>query len=90
MKLHNNHIARIMDKEKKKMCREPQMYRTSHRKALRILTVLLTFVLTVTLFPAEALVVQAAGNTIETDGGAVTWDFRDQNAAIYQESHEDG
>ena len=90
MKLHNNHIARIMDKEKKKMCREPQMYRTSHRKALRILAVLLTFVLTVTLFPAEALVVQAAGNTIETDGGAVTWDFRDQNAAIYQEPHEDG
>lgn len=90
MKLHNNHIARIMDKEKKKMCREPQMYRTSHSKALRILAVLLTFVLTVTLFPAEALVVQAAGNTIETDGEAVTWDFRDQNAAIYQESHEDG
>lgn len=83
MKLHNNHIARIMDKEKKKMCREPQMYRTSHSKALRILAVLLTFVLTVTLFPAEALVVQAAGNTIETDGEAVTWDFRDQNAAIY-------
>lgn len=88
MKLHNNHIARIMDREKKKMCREPQMYRTSHRKALRILAVLLTFVLTVTLFPAEALVVQAAGNTIETDGGAVTWDFRDQNAAIYQELHD--
>lgn len=88
MKLHNNHIARIMDREKKKMCREPQMYRTSHRKALRILTVLLTFVLTVTLFPAEALVVQVAGNTIETDGEAVTWDFRDQNAAIYQELHD--
>ena len=64
------------------------MYRTSHRKALRIFAVLLTFVLTVTLFPAEALVVQAAGSTIETDGGAVTWDFRDQNAAIYQELHD--
>ena len=88
MKLHNNHIARIMDREKKQMCREPQMYRTSHRKALRIFAVLLTFVLTVTLFPAEALVVQAAGSTIETDGGAVTWDFRDQNAAIYQELHD--
>lgn len=63
------------------------------KKPLRLLAVLLAFILTITLCPTEALRVQAAnssGNTIVKDGGAVTWDFTDGNAAIYQESHEDG
>lgn len=63
------------------------------KKPLRLLAVLLAFILTITLCPTEALRVQAAnssGNTIVKDGGAVTWNFTDGNAAIYQEPHEDG
>lgn len=63
------------------------------KKPLRLLAVLLAFILTITLCPTEALKVQAAnssGNTIVKDGGAVTWNFTDGNAAIYQEPHEDG
>lgn len=60
------------------------------KKPLRLLAVLLAFILTITLCPTEALKVQAedntnANNNITTDGGAVTWDFTDENAAIYQE-----
>lgn len=63
------------------------------KKPLRLLAVLLAFILTITLCPTEALRVQAAnssGNTIVKDGGAVTWNFTDGNAAIYQEPYEDG
>lgn len=63
------------------------------KKPLRLLAVLLAFILTITLCPTEALKVQAedsSGNTIVKDGGAVTWDFTDGNAAIYQDAHKDG
>ena len=64
------------------------------KKPLRLLAVLLAFILTITLCPTEALRVQAEetndSHIIKTDGGAVTWDFTDENAAIYQESKKDG
>lgn len=53
------------------------------KRPLRFLAALLSLVLTVTLFPSEMMAVRAEGTTLVTDGGAVTWDFRDQSAAIY-------
>ena len=64
--------------------------RYQRRTSLRLLAVLLSFVLSVTLFPADwptisvqAAETQTAGTTLVTDGGEVTWDFRDAEAPIY-------
>lgn len=61
---------------KQKLCRNP----------IRLLAVMLAMALIVTLTPYPAVAVQAAegDNLLETNGGAVTWDFRDQNAEIYK------
>lgn len=57
------------------------------KKPLRLLAVLLAFILTITLCPTEALRVQAEetndSHIIETDGEAVTWDFRNSANPIY-------
>lgn len=57
------------------------------KKPLRLLAVLLAFILTITLCPTEALRVQAEetndSHIIKTDGGAVTWDFRNSANPIY-------
>ena len=49
----------------------------------RILAFLLTFALMINMMPPELLIVKAEGNTLVTDGGKVTWDFRDPSAPIY-------
>ncbi len=58
---------------KQKLCRNP----------IRLLAVMLAMALVVTLTPYQAMTVQAEGTDLTTDGGSVTWDFTDRNAAIY-------
>ena len=69
--------------------------RYQRRTSLRLLAVLLSFVLSVTLFPADWLTIpvqaaetQTAGTTLVKDGGEVTWDFKNQNAPIYTEQSD--
>lgn len=69
-----------MDRERKRQRKTP----------LRILAAAIAVMLTVTLLPTDMLTAWAAGTDLETDGGAVTWDFREQSAAIYQAAGEDG
>ncbi len=60
------------------------------RNPIRLLAVMLAMALVVTLTPYQAMTVQAEGedHTLETDKGPVTWDFRDESAAIYTEDSE--
>ena len=66
------------------------MRKLRHAAPLRALAAALAVILAVAMFPVNYLTVHAAGTTLVTDGGAVTWDFEDGNAAIYGEPHTDG
>ena len=75
----------VLKKQKKNAANRYQ-----RRTSLRLLAVLLSFVFSVTLFPADWLTIpvqaaetQTAGTTLIKDGGEVTWDFRDAEAPIY-------
>lgn len=48
-------------------------------RPFRLLALFLSFVLAVTLVPSGVLTVRAEGSTLETDGGAVTWDFTNRH-----------
>lgn len=65
--------------------------RRYRNKAVRLIAGMLSVMLLAPAYPAEMSQVNAAKKSVVvTDGGAVTWDFKDESAAIYEADDASG
>ena len=55
----------------------------SEKGLWRLLAFVLTFALMINMMPPKLLIVKAEGSTLVTDGGKITWDFRDESSPVY-------